>query len=91
MTNAALSAARGRTTPRVEAMLLSRRARARAHLSNPAAFTDLGKAADLLAAADEAPGEDPEWVLVRPQRTPRHVRLHSLASMSWSKPRPWRS
>lgn len=62
MTNAALSAARGRTTPRVEAMLLSRRARARAHLSNPAAFTDLGKAADLLAAAAEAPGEDPEWV-----------------------------
>ncbi|MEU9796442.1 transcriptional regulator [Streptomyces sparsogenes] len=62
MINTALSAARGRTTPRVEAMLLSRRARARAHLGNPAAFTDLDKSAELLAAADQAPGEDPEWV-----------------------------
>ncbi|MFR9727430.1 transcriptional regulator [Streptomyces sp. MS19] len=47
----ALSAARGRSTPRVEAMLLSRRARARARRGDPAAFTDLGRAAELLHAA----------------------------------------
>ncbi|MGW7517808.1 XRE family transcriptional regulator [Streptomyces sp. NPDC054796] len=62
MTLAALSAARGRTTPRVEAMLLSRRARARAHLHNPAALADLDRAAELLTAADQAKEEDPEWV-----------------------------
>ncbi|MER7791130.1 XRE family transcriptional regulator [Streptomyces sp. NPDC097640] len=62
MTNAALSAARGRTTPRVEAMLYSRRARARAHQSNPVAFADLDQAAALLDIAGHAPGEDPEWV-----------------------------
>nr|WP_153426544.1 helix-turn-helix transcriptional regulator [Streptomyces alkaliphilus] len=62
MAGAALSAARGRTTPRVEAMLLSRRARARAHRGDPAAFTDLDRAADLLESADHNAGDDPEWV-----------------------------
>ncbi|MFF4484559.1 XRE family transcriptional regulator [Streptomyces sp. NPDC021218] len=62
MTNAALSAARGRTTPRVEAMLYSRRARARAHQNNPAAFADLDQSTALLDASDQAPGEHPEWV-----------------------------
>ncbi|MDP9616403.1 XRE family transcriptional regulator [Streptomyces hygroscopicus] len=64
MTDAALSAARGRTTPRVEAMLYSRRARARAraHQNNPAAFADLDQATELLEAAGQATGEDPEWV-----------------------------
>ncbi|WP_424893427.1 XRE family transcriptional regulator [Streptomyces sp. XH2] len=62
MTIAALSASRGRTTPRVEAMLLSRRARARAHQNNAAAFTDLDRAADLLDAAEHRTGDDPEWV-----------------------------
>ncbi|MFE2938485.1 XRE family transcriptional regulator [Streptomyces sp. NPDC059255] len=62
MTDAALSAARGRTTPRVEAMLYSRRARARAHQNNPAALTDLDQAAALLDTADRNLGEDPEWV-----------------------------
>ncbi|MEU5431003.1 XRE family transcriptional regulator [Streptomyces olivoreticuli] len=62
MTAAALSASRGRSTHRVEAMLLSRRARARAHQNNPAALTDLDRAADLLTTADRHAGEDPEWV-----------------------------
>ncbi|MEV4506037.1 XRE family transcriptional regulator [Streptomyces klenkii] len=62
MTAAALSASRGRSTHRVEAMLLSRRARARAHQDNAAAFADLDRAADLLATADRHHGEDPEWV-----------------------------
>jgi hypothetical protein len=62
MVAAALSGARGRTTPRVEAMLLSRRARVRAHRSDPAAFADLDRAAELLATADPARDEDPEWV-----------------------------
>ncbi len=60
----ALSAARGRTTPRVEAMLHSRRARARARRGDLAALTDLGRAAELLHAAEhETPKDpDPEWV-----------------------------
>ncbi|GAA2084047.1 hypothetical protein GCM10009801_44920 [Streptomyces albiaxialis] len=62
VTDAALSAARGRTTPRVEAMLLSRRARGRAHQNNPAAVTDLDRAAELLEATGHSSGEDPEWV-----------------------------
>ena len=62
MASAALSAARGRTTPRVEAMLLSRRARARAHQGDPAAFADLDRAAELLDAAGQHQGDDPEWV-----------------------------
>ncbi|MEU8550563.1 XRE family transcriptional regulator [Streptomyces roseoverticillatus] len=62
MTAAAFSASRGRSTYRVEAMLLSRRARARAHQKNTAAFADLDRAADLLATADRHHGEDPEWV-----------------------------
>ncbi|MFC5719179.1 XRE family transcriptional regulator [Streptomyces gamaensis] len=61
MTAAALSASRGRSTHRVEAMLLSRRARARAHQNNPAALTDLDRAAGLLATSRHH-GEDPEWV-----------------------------
>lgn len=62
MVAAALSAARGRTTPRVEAMLYSRRSRARAQLADPAALTDLDRAAELLDAADREQGGDPEWV-----------------------------
>ncbi|WP_240796342.1 XRE family transcriptional regulator [Streptomyces sp. RFCAC02] len=60
----ALTAARGRSTPRVEAMLHSRRARARARRGDQAAFTDLGRAAELLHASEhETPkNPDPEWV-----------------------------
>ncbi|MEU7322722.1 XRE family transcriptional regulator [Streptomyces griseoviridis] len=61
MATAALSAARGRTTPRVEAMLLSRRARARAQQNDHAAFSDLGRAAELLETAGPTQ-DDPEWV-----------------------------
>ncbi|MEV4975376.1 XRE family transcriptional regulator [Streptomyces scopuliridis] len=60
MTAAALSAARGRTTPRVEAMLLSRRGRARAHQNNPACWADLDQSETLLQTADGH--ADPEWV-----------------------------
>ncbi|MFD3920169.1 XRE family transcriptional regulator [Streptomyces sp. NPDC058595] len=60
MTAAALSAARGRTTPRVEAMLLSRRARTRAHQNNPACFADLDRAAELLATSTGH--DDPPWI-----------------------------
>jgi transcriptional regulator with XRE-family HTH domain len=64
MISTALSAARGRTTPRVQAMLHSRRARARAQRGDPAAFADLGRATELLHAAEhETPADpDPEWV-----------------------------
>lgn len=58
---AALAAVRGRVTPRVEAMLYSRRARARAHLGDARCWHDLGAASDRLDAA--SPGnDDPEWV-----------------------------
>ncbi|MFF2026731.1 XRE family transcriptional regulator [Streptomyces sp. NPDC058171] len=60
MTTAALAAARGRTTPRVEAMLLSRRARARAKQHDPLAYTDLDRSADLVDATGQE--ADPEWV-----------------------------
>ncbi|MER6917151.1 XRE family transcriptional regulator [Streptomyces sp. NPDC000594] len=60
MTAAALSAARGRTTPRVEAMLLSRRARARARQNDPLAYADLDRSAELLDARGHE--EDPEWI-----------------------------
>ncbi|MFI0742721.1 hypothetical protein ACH4PU_32265 [Streptomyces sp. NPDC021100] len=43
-------------------MLLSRRARPRAHQKNAAAFTDLDRAAGLLATADRHQGDAPEWV-----------------------------
>jgi hypothetical protein len=62
MTSAALAAVRGRTTPRVEAMLHSRRARARAHLRDIACWNDLGRAADLLGSCADGHDDDPEWV-----------------------------
>jgi tetratricopeptide (TPR) repeat protein len=62
MVTAALSAARGRTTDRVMAMLLSRRARARAHQNDPNCWADLDRSAELLDASDHAADEDPDWV-----------------------------
>jgi hypothetical protein len=62
MTAAALAAVRGRTTPRVEAMLHSRRARARAHLRDTTCWHDLGRAADLLNSCASTRDEDPDWV-----------------------------
>jgi hypothetical protein len=61
MVSAALAAVRGRTTPRVEAMLYSRRARARAHLGDNRCWHDLGRAADCLDAHSSG-HDDPEWV-----------------------------
>lgn len=59
MADAALAAVRGRTTPLVEAMLRSRRGRARAHLGDSGCWTDFDKAEELLAA----PGQhaEPDW------------------------------
>jgi tetratricopeptide (TPR) repeat protein len=60
MLDAALAATRGRTTPRVQAMLYSRRARAHAHQGNKDSYRDLELATELLPAGPVT-GEDPEW------------------------------
>ncbi len=59
MADTGLAAVRGRTTPRVEAMLTSRRGRARAHLGDDrGCWADFDRAEELL----QAPGhEDPDW------------------------------
>ncbi|MEV5605531.1 transcriptional regulator [Streptomyces sp. NPDC052299] len=60
MANTALASVRGRTTPRVEAQLTTRRGRARAHLGDPRCWADFDRAEELL---DRAAGhEDPAWV-----------------------------
>jgi tetratricopeptide (TPR) repeat protein len=59
MADTGLAAVRGHTTPRVEAMLTSRRGRARAHLGDERCWSDFDRAEGLLA---QAPGkEDPDW------------------------------
>lgn len=55
-----LAAIRGRTTPRVEALLACRRGRARAHLADPKCWADFDRAEALLAKAGGH--DDPEWV-----------------------------
>lgn len=62
MVAAALAVARRTSTVRVEAMLLSRRARARAHQRDSSCWTDLGRSAELLALGEDHSGDDPEWV-----------------------------
>ncbi|MEU3921471.1 hypothetical protein [Streptomyces sp. NPDC029004] len=59
MASTGLTAVRGSSTPRVEALLTSRRGRARAHLGDPACWADFDRAEDLLAQADSH--EDPDW------------------------------
>ncbi|MGW2055924.1 transcriptional regulator [Streptomyces sp. NPDC001840] len=59
MASTGLTAVRGRATPRVEALLTSRRGRARAHLGDPACWADFDRAEELLADADGH--EDPDW------------------------------
>lgn len=59
MASTALAAVRGRTTPRVEAMLTARRGRARAHLGEPTCWADYDRADALLARA--AGHDDPPW------------------------------
>ncbi|MDT0614473.1 helix-turn-helix transcriptional regulator [Streptomyces lancefieldiae] len=59
MASTGLAAVRGRSTPRVEAMLTSRRGRARAHLGDARCWDDFDRAEALLA---EASGhDDPDW------------------------------
>ncbi len=59
MASTALAAVRGRTTPRVQAMLQSRRGRARAHLGDPACWASFDQAEVLLS---QARGHaDPDW------------------------------
>ena len=60
MASAGLAAVRGRTTPRVEALLTSRRGRARAHLGDPRCWDDFDRAEALLAGAGSH--DDPDWV-----------------------------
>ncbi|MEV6984033.1 hypothetical protein AB0M95_22635 [Sphaerisporangium sp. NPDC051017] len=60
MASAGLAAARGRTTPRVEAMLTSRRGRARAHLADARCWADFDRAEELLDKAGDY--NDPDWV-----------------------------
>ncbi|MEU2354342.1 transcriptional regulator [Streptomyces misionensis] len=60
MASTGLAAVRGRSTPRVEAMLTSRRGRARAHLADARCWADFDRAEALLAAASEHDA-DPDW------------------------------
>lgn len=59
MASAGLAAVRGRSTPRVEAMLTSRRGRARAHLGDARCWDDFDRAEALLAEASKY--DDPDW------------------------------
>ncbi|MGW0866929.1 transcriptional regulator [Streptomyces sp. NPDC002611] len=59
MASTGLAAVRGRCTPRVEAMLTSRRGRARAHLGDARCWKDFDRAESLLAKAEGHP--DPDW------------------------------
>lgn len=61
MATAALAAVRGRTDPRVEAMMHSRRGRARAHLGDTRCWDDFDAAETLLARADEKQDQAPQW------------------------------
>jgi tetratricopeptide (TPR) repeat protein/transcriptional regulator with XRE-family HTH domain len=59
MISAAMAAVRGRTTPRVQAMLLCRRGRARARLGDTACWADFDHAEELLTQANGH--ADPDW------------------------------
>ncbi|MGW1623066.1 transcriptional regulator [Streptomyces sp. NPDC002172] len=61
MATAALAAVRGRTNPRVEAMMHSRRGRARAHLGDARCWDDFDRAETLLTRADEQQDQAPQW------------------------------
>ncbi|MZE76809.1 transcriptional regulator [Streptomyces sp. SID5475] len=59
MANTALASIRGTTTPRVQALFLTRRGRARAHLGDTRCWTDFDRAEALLTQADGH--TDPDW------------------------------
>ncbi|MFF2618848.1 tol-pal system YbgF family protein [Kitasatospora sp. NPDC058046] len=61
MASAALAAVRGKAAPRVEALVLARRARARSHLEDSGCWSDLEAARDLLEAAERNPDDEPDW------------------------------
>ncbi|GAA0935074.1 helix-turn-helix transcriptional regulator [Nonomuraea longicatena] len=84
MATAALAAVRGRTTPRIEAMLTSRRARARAHLNDHRCWADFDRAEELLAQADGH--DDPDWVYWFDQAELLGARASSLRDMGQPKP-----
>ena len=60
LADTAVASVRGRATPKVEAMLASRRGRARAHLGDARCWADFDRADDLLAGS--AGHDDPDWV-----------------------------
>lgn len=60
MASSALGAVRGRSATRVEAMLTSRRGRARAHLRDPRCWQDFDRAEALLTRADNH-DDEPSW------------------------------
>jgi hypothetical protein len=61
MASAALSAVRGTTAPRVQALVYARRARARSHLHQDNCWTDLDQAERQLQQAQDSDAEEPEW------------------------------
>lgn len=62
MASAALAAVRGKTTPRVEALLHTRRGRSRAHLQDARCWADFDMAEHLLSSSPESKGGDPGWI-----------------------------
>ncbi|WP_259316774.1 XRE family transcriptional regulator [Kitasatospora xanthocidica] len=61
LASAALAAVRGRAAPRVEALVLARRARARSHLHDVGCWRDLDAAQTKLEAARLDQTGEPEW------------------------------
>ncbi|MGW1976628.1 helix-turn-helix domain-containing protein [Streptomyces sp. NPDC001889] len=61
MATTALAAVRGTATPRVEALVLTRRGRARAHLGDGRCWADFDRAETLFAQADERGETGPDW------------------------------
>jgi hypothetical protein len=62
LASTALTAVRGRSAPRVQALVHARRARAWSHLGDENCWTDLEHATRLLDQADSDPDpEEPEW------------------------------
>lgn len=84
MASAGLAAVRGRSTPRVEAMLTSRRGRARAHLGDARCWRDFDIAEALLADADQH--TDPDWAYWFDQAELTGARASSHRDMN--QPRP---
>jgi hypothetical protein len=61
MASAALTTVRGTASPRVQALVFARRARARSHLGDSACWSDLDQAQHHLQRAQETGAQEPEW------------------------------